>query len=220
VCLGVVSKESILIRSIFLHEWAEGWVGQEGFVSWQLKKAFLLTTQELLEVRVVEDQRVGGPGSLKAGSLLVAPSQGVTTRKRNNVLVAQTHLGRKDLPEVVRTLGGIRKAAFWRRLRLVLSTRVEGNLRSAGDLDGHDSSKLVEVSVGEGGELFLDGLEKANGDVEAGVGAVGELGGALHGAEGAAGLGGDIEGASGVPPAYAVSDRGDRSEGDKPRERA
>jgi hypothetical protein len=29
-----------------------------------------------------------------------------------------------------------------------------------------------------------------------------ELGGALHGAEGAAGLGGDVEGARRVPPAY------------------
>jgi len=33
----------------------------------------------------------------------VASSQGVTTRKRNNVLVTQTHLRGEHLPEVVRT---------------------------------------------------------------------------------------------------------------------
>jgi hypothetical protein len=76
---------------------------------------------------------------------------------------------------------------------------VEGHIGPAGDLNGNNSSELVEVSVGEGGELVLDGLEQAYGDVEAGVGAVGLLGGVLHGAEGAAGLGGDIEGAGGVP---------------------
>jgi hypothetical protein len=76
---------------------------------------------------------------------------------------------------------------------------VEGHIGAAGDLNGDNSSELVQVGVGEGGELLLDGLEQAHGDVEAGVGAVGLLGGALHGAEGAAGLGGDIEGAGGVP---------------------
>ncbi|MCH1923005.1 hypothetical protein L9G15_26700, partial [Shewanella sp. A3A] len=79
---------------------------------------------------------------------------------------------RKDLPEVVRTLCGIRKTAFRRRLRLVLPARMEGDLRSAGDLDGHNASKLVEVGVGEDGKLVLDGVEKPDGDVEAGVGGV------------------------------------------------
>jgi len=102
VCLSVVSKESILIRSIFVHKWAEGRVSQESLVGRQLKKAFLLPRKELSEVRIVEDQWIGGPGSLKAGPLLVASSQGVSTRKSNNVLVTQAHLSGKHLPEVVR----------------------------------------------------------------------------------------------------------------------
>jgi len=60
---------------------------------------------------------------------------------------------------------------------------------------------LVEVGVGEGGELLLDGLEQADGDVEAGLGAMRQLGVVLHGAEGATALGAHIEGACGVPPA-------------------
>jgi hypothetical protein len=74
VGLSIVSKESVLIRCIFLDKQAEGWVREEGFVTWQLQKAFLLTTQKLLEVRVIKDQRVGSPGSLKARPILVASS--------------------------------------------------------------------------------------------------------------------------------------------------
>lgn len=66
---------------------------------------------------------------------------------------------------------------------------------------------LVEVGVGEDGELLLDGLEQPDGDVEAGVGAVRELRGALHGAERAAGLGGHVEGPGRVPPADDRSDQ-------------
>jgi hypothetical protein len=33
--------------SIFLNKWAERWVRQKGFVTRQLQKAFLLTTQKL-----------------------------------------------------------------------------------------------------------------------------------------------------------------------------
>jgi hypothetical protein len=47
VGLSIVSKESVLIRCIFLDKRAEGWVREEGFVTWQLQKAFLLTTQKL-----------------------------------------------------------------------------------------------------------------------------------------------------------------------------
>lgn len=60
---------------------------------------------------------------------------------------------------------------------------------------------LVEVGVGEDGKLVLDGVEKPDGDVEAGVGGVGLLAGVLHGAEGPAGPRRHIEGASRVPPA-------------------
>lgn len=40
------SQGSGVHRSIFLHKWVERWVRQEGFVAWQLKKAFLLTAQK------------------------------------------------------------------------------------------------------------------------------------------------------------------------------
>ena len=69
---------------------------------------------------------------------------------------------------------------------------------------------LVEVGVGEDGDLLLDGLEQPDGDVEAGVGAVRELRGALHGAEGAAGLGGAVEGTRRVPPADGERERTDQ----------
>jgi hypothetical protein len=38
---------SNIYRCIFLDKRAEGWVREEGFVTWQLQKAFLLTTQKL-----------------------------------------------------------------------------------------------------------------------------------------------------------------------------
>jgi hypothetical protein len=38
---------NITYRSIFLNKWAEHWVGQKCLVTWQLKKAFLLTSQQL-----------------------------------------------------------------------------------------------------------------------------------------------------------------------------
>jgi hypothetical protein len=40
-------QEQRFYRSIFVHKWAEGLISQEDLVSWQLKKAFLLTGQEL-----------------------------------------------------------------------------------------------------------------------------------------------------------------------------
>ncbi|KAI4985405.1 hypothetical protein ZWY2020_018035 [Hordeum vulgare] len=51
------------------------------------------------------------------------------------------------------------------------------------------------------GKLLLDGLEQPDGDVEAGLGAVRELRGALGGAEGAVGLGVHVEGPGRVPAA-------------------
>jgi len=199
VGLFVVIKECLLICSIFLHKRAEDRVAQQGFVTWELKKALLVATQKFLEVRVVKDQRVRSPGPLKTRPLFVAPSQGVATREGNNVLITQTHLLAKDLPQVVRTLGGIRKTALRWRLRLVLPAGVEGDLRPTGDLDGHNSGKLVEIGIGEGGELLLDGLEQPHRDVQPRVGAVSQFRRALHSTEGTAGPRRHVERPRGVP---------------------
>jgi hypothetical protein len=60
---------------------------------------------------------------------------------------------------------------------------------------------LVEIGVGQDGELLLDGLEHPHRDVQPGVGGVRQLRRVLHRPEGATGLGRHIERPSGVPPA-------------------
>ena len=61
-------------------------------------------------------------------------------------------------------------------------------------------TNLVEVSVGQDGELLLDGLQESDGDVEAVIGAVGELRWEPHGPERPAGLRHDIVRPRWVPP--------------------
>ena len=109
---------------------------------------------------------------------------------------------------------------------------MEGDLRSTGHLHGHNSRKLqrnrkkektsettsilgtvrivrpdranlVQIGVGEDGELLLDGLEQPHGDVQTRVGAVRLLRRVLHRTEGAAGPRGHVERPRRVPPAQS-----------------
>lgn len=44
---GITMQGPNIYRCIFLNKWAEGWVREEGFITWQLEKAFLLAAQKL-----------------------------------------------------------------------------------------------------------------------------------------------------------------------------
>nr|AFK38159.1 unknown [Lotus japonicus] len=213
VRLSIISKESIFIRSIFVNKRTEHRVRQKSLVSWQLKETFLLTGQQLSEVCVVEDVRVGSPGSLKSRALLVCSSKGVATRESNNVHIIKSHGFDKHIPQMVRTLSCIGQATLRWWLRLVLSARVERNVRSTSDLNSDNTGQLVEISIGQDGKLLLKRLQQPHSDVKTIVSTVSELSSVLHGSEGTTSLGLHIKGPSRVPcqtehkrSAFLVSD--------------
>jgi hypothetical protein len=76
-----------------------------------------------------------------------------------------------------------------------------GQIESSNQIDARSGADLVEIGIGEGGELLLDGLEQPHRDVQPRVGAVSQFRRALHSTEGTAGPRRHVERPRGVPPA-------------------
>jgi hypothetical protein len=92
-----------------------------------------------------------------------------------------------------------------------------GQIESSNQIDARSGADLVEIGIGEGGELLLDGLEQPHRDVQPRVGAVSQFRRALHSTEGTAGPRRHVERPRGVPPARLnVSCRSGNRKGSPP----
>ena len=152
--------------------------------------------QQQAEVVVADDCRREGPGALEAGTVGVAPSQGVGTAQRHNLLIREAHAA-EDGAEVIGALGTVGQTAVGTAEADVAigAARSPWDRRSLHFLNGGDAGQGPEIGICDPGEVGLDGFEEVARGFQACVGAVVAFGCESHCcAVGAACVGGCVVG--------------------------
>lgn len=165
-----VVEESVVILGVLIDKSLELLVLDESHVCGQHHDRFvfidvLLGTVPLLPVPlpvhkelvviVGQDSWREGPGTIKARSVGVASAQSVGAGKGNNLLVVEAHAV-ENVPQVVLSLGGVRKAAI-RCTGSYISVRATWSVWDLGSqhlLNGANATKNPKVRVADPGEFF------------------------------------------------------------------
>lgn len=98
----------------------------------------------------VRERKCHSPRSVEARPVLVAPPERVRPRKRDNLLIVETHPV-KDVPQVVLILVAIGEAAVGSAVfgKTVLASRTPGYLGTSHLLYRADAGEGPEVRVGQ-----------------------------------------------------------------------
>lgn len=195
--LGKVLEEGIIVLCVHLGVLPEALVLDELHVSGQHHEALGLDILKLLgavpllvsplllekELVVVIGQGSGreGPGTVVAGTVSMAATEGMSTRQGDHGTVIKAHAA-KDGANVAAALAGIGQTTIGSAEGDVTvgTASAVGDLRALHLLDGTNTSKNPEVGVADPGVGLLDRLEEVAGSLETSVGTVVTLGGEAH----------------------------------------
>ena len=162
----------------------------------------LLVKQERIEIVGESDGRER-PGSVKTGTIRVAPADSVRTDQGDDFLVSKATEGvisttkrcsRKesvlphtveDIPDVRSALGSIGKAAIRGSIRgeAIDTSWPPRDFRSSHLLNGGNTTKGPQVTVADPGEFGLDLLQQGSGNRQTVIGTMESLGFETHGSE-------------------------------------